>query len=295
MAGSSRVRTVLLASMAMGACGGSTAQGIADADAGGTAAITPQLCDGSDSVRFAGRSDGGGPIPPGLSMLAENGWQYLIVNGKCDAWILRDTYSPIHRAKLSADLAQVFARDLSLGGWDRISVPAGGCPDAGGLSFRFGVERLAGTSCGLDANHPFQKLATQFANQVAGSLESRRDRSRQRRALPPHHGRSGPVFHRPSRVVATRHSAWRGRHLRGRGQQLPCRPKPPRHRQRCVDPTGDPGHFCDEPERAVPAGTHRRERHTDPLPALRTRHDPFRRHRRPFAGIAILNLGCTSS
>jgi len=166
MAGSSRVRTVLLASMAMGACGGSTAQGIADADAGGTAAITPQLCDGSDSVRFAGRSDGGGPIPPGLSMLAENGWQYLIVNGTCDAWILRDTYSPIHRAKLSADLAQVFARDLSLGGWDRISVPAGGCPDAGGLSLRFGEQRLAGASCGLDPNHPFQKLATQFANQV---------------------------------------------------------------------------------------------------------------------------------
>src|SRR3954469_19811967 len=51
-------------------------------------AASVRICDGSSDVRLAIQVGGGGQAAPGQSMLAENGWEFLLVDGSCVGWAL---------------------------------------------------------------------------------------------------------------------------------------------------------------------------------------------------------------
>src|SRR5438477_3610937 len=95
------------------ACGGTVTSAPSNLDGGATdASSVVTLCDGSDAVRLAARVSGGGPIPFGQSMLTENGWQYLVVNGRCDAWILRNSSRPLRSLRLSNEQENALVHDF---------------------------------------------------------------------------------------------------------------------------------------------------------------------------------------
>jgi hypothetical protein len=117
------------------------------------------ICTGGDEIRLAIQVAGGGPASPGQAMLAQNGWSFLLVDGSCIAWVLKDYAGRLVRAALSAADENELATTLSLSTWDNISVPAGGgCFDAPGISFHFADRRLSGPSCGVPANSAWKQL-----------------------------------------------------------------------------------------------------------------------------------------
>src|SRR5260221_71509 len=161
-------QSALLGAALLQACGGTVASAPSNLDGGATdASSVVTLCDGSDSVRLASRVSGGGPIPFGQSMLAENGWQYLVVNGRCEAWILRDSSQPLRSIQLSKEQENPLVDDFRLSEWDSFGPPVGGgCADASGISFRFGQRRYSGVTCGLGPTAPLALLSAAFTTQV---------------------------------------------------------------------------------------------------------------------------------
>lgn len=142
-------------------------------DSGGTAAadIGPggegPICDGQPGVRLAVRIAGGGPIAPGTAMLADNGWQFLLVEGSCVAWILKSNNEPLRTITLSREREQRLADSLKVSQWSRIQVmPFGGCLDAPGISYRFGQSRIAGAVCGLRPDDPLNEINEAFRTEL---------------------------------------------------------------------------------------------------------------------------------
>jgi hypothetical protein len=166
--GASSSLLALWGAVLLQACGGTVASAPSNID-GGTSdgGSVTTLCDGSDVIRLTGQVAGGGPIPFGTSMLVENGWQYLVVNGRCEAWILRDSKEPLRSLQLSKEQENAFVRDFRLSEWDSFRSPVGGgCPDASGINFRFGQHRYSGVTCGLDPAEPLVAFSDAFATQV---------------------------------------------------------------------------------------------------------------------------------
>jgi len=50
---------------------------------------TATICDGSSDIRLAIRVGCGGQAASGQAMLAENGWEVLLVDGSCISGVLR--------------------------------------------------------------------------------------------------------------------------------------------------------------------------------------------------------------
>lgn len=154
------LESVLLGSMALASCGGATqpssAETSSSADGGtdGTADSGNPICDGRAGIRLAAAVWSGPFVPPGVDMLSENGSQYLLVSGHCEAWVLSTWKEPLKRLTLSNEQAKSLARDFRLGAWGGVSTGFG-CPDAHHVTFRFGRDQAFGVPCGLKPDHPF--------------------------------------------------------------------------------------------------------------------------------------------
>ena len=153
---------VLLGSV-VASCGGATREG---SDGGPTDNPGVEICDGRAGVRLAAVSGGGGLAPPGVDMLSENGWHYLLVSGQCEAWVLKEVAAPLRHLLLSREQARSLAREFRLGEWSSITAAAGGCPDAPTVRFRFDKEEIAGGPCGLKTDHPIFIMSTALLMQV---------------------------------------------------------------------------------------------------------------------------------
>lgn len=148
-----------------------SADSAATFDAGSTAP-TPSalpLCtrDGNAKIRLAARVAGGGPAAPGTAMLAENGWQFLMVDASCHASLLPGDNDELLQLTLSPVQEETLARELRLGAWSGIAVPGGGCPDAPGVSFRLDQQTLTGSACGAPAGSAWSDLNGAFHAQLA--------------------------------------------------------------------------------------------------------------------------------
>jgi hypothetical protein len=150
--------------MALVSCGGATEPSAVETSSsgdGGTDGMAGSgiaICDGRAGIRLAAAVRSDGPwVPAGLDMLSENGTQYLLVSGQCEAWVLSEVTAPVKRLTLSDEQAKSLARDFRLGEWSVIS-KGGGCPDAGAVTFRFAKEQALGYQCGLDPGHPFAAM-----------------------------------------------------------------------------------------------------------------------------------------
>src|SRR5215471_12613486 len=121
-------------------CGGATA----DNDA----VPAPVLCDGTNSLRFAGVSGGGNAN--GMPRVAlELGWTMLLVDGQCRYWAMAQPDGPVRTRTMSSTEAVDFVRQLALDEWAQPQT--GGCADAGGTDLRFGDRR---TSAGCESTAP---------------------------------------------------------------------------------------------------------------------------------------------
>lgn len=124
------------------------------------------ICDGGSGVRLAIQVAGGGQAAPGQLMLAENGWELLLVDGSCVGWVLRGSGEPLVRTVLSADDERQLGAALRLSMWSAIAPTAGGCADGPTNSYRFGEQRLTGSGCGGDATSAWAQLNAAFDAQL---------------------------------------------------------------------------------------------------------------------------------
>lgn len=61
--------------------------GVDVADVDGSRPADSRLCNGTDALRFTYALVGGGQTDPGQDLLAQNGWSFLYVDGRCRFWI----------------------------------------------------------------------------------------------------------------------------------------------------------------------------------------------------------------
>lgn len=146
------------------------ANGDGSVGTGGSAGTSLQfhICDGQPGVRLAVRIAGGGPAFPGTAMLSENGWQFLLVEGSCVAWILKSENEPLRTMTLSREREQSLIASLMLSQWSMFEGRhEGGCADAPGINYRFNQQRISGPVCGLRPGDPLQALNDAFNAQLA--------------------------------------------------------------------------------------------------------------------------------
>lgn len=109
------------------------------------------ICNGEPSVRLAFRRGGGGQSLPGSQVMSENGFQFLLVEGSCRAWFLKDPASDVRTVQLSAVAAQALAADMHLVDWEglRGEYVRDLCDGPGSL-LRFGATRIViASGCGV--------------------------------------------------------------------------------------------------------------------------------------------------
>lgn len=128
---------------------------------------TAEICNGNSEIQLSFRVGGGGPALPGEAMMAENGWQFLLVDGNCVAWVSESSSDPLVRTVLSPDDAAQLSATLSPSTWNRITPAPGGCSDAPGYAFRFGEQRLYGDSpCGTATRSAWGDLIAAAGEQL---------------------------------------------------------------------------------------------------------------------------------
>lgn len=111
---------------------------------------SPAICTGDPSVRLVFQVSGGGQVLPGSQVLSENGFQFLLVEGSCRAWMLTDRGSEIRTVQLAASDAELLARQLQVAEWGSLQGQyTRDLCDGPGWLLRFDRTRIAlGSSCG---------------------------------------------------------------------------------------------------------------------------------------------------
>jgi hypothetical protein len=146
---------------------GATEDGATEDGAAPDGEARVEICNGGSEIRLAFQVGGGGPARAGEAMLAENGWQFLLVDGNCVAWVSESSSDPLVRAVLSADDAAQLSATLKVSTWNQITPAVGGCPDAPGYGFRFGEQRLSGASpCGAATRSAWSDLIAAAGEQL---------------------------------------------------------------------------------------------------------------------------------
>src|SRR6185312_12195818 len=75
------------------------------------------LCDGSPGITFSALAVGGGQPQPGTQVMAENGYNFLIVEGDCHYWALQGMLAHVTTGRLSKDQARDVVEAFELDQW----------------------------------------------------------------------------------------------------------------------------------------------------------------------------------
>jgi hypothetical protein len=143
------IGTLLLAAATLAACG--DASGLVAGGPPTTSAL--RICDGGAGVRLAARVGGGGPVGLGRYMRSENGFEFLLVTGTCEAWVLPDDAQPLRHLTLTPAQESALVKDLRVARWSALAMltsSGGGCSDGSTLTYRFDGARYDASGCGLD-------------------------------------------------------------------------------------------------------------------------------------------------
>lgn len=94
-----------------------------------------RVCDGSQQIRLAVLTAGGGPPEPGSQVINENGFDFLYVRGDCQAWVKPyGWWEAVRRVALSEQRSKQLFDGLALGSWHALSGEySGGAVDASAL------------------------------------------------------------------------------------------------------------------------------------------------------------------
>lgn len=132
------------------------ADGGKDEDDAGSSSSEP-LCDGSDAMRLAYVSDGGGPLWPTFGFTNPRGHAFIGIDGKCRFYVGQNYMRGVVSGTLSTSEAAQVAADFhwnDLDGWAGYGVSKDApCPDAGIVAV-MKAKAAAGCSCGCDPAAP---------------------------------------------------------------------------------------------------------------------------------------------
>ena len=109
------------------------------------------LCDGSDERRLLAQYGGSGAIMAGSTVLTENGYDFLVVDGHCHFWVQRDGFfGDVREGYLDEAQANHVLSTLRLDSWSNL---AGGYTsslcDGPGQRYRYGAAEISIVSrCG---------------------------------------------------------------------------------------------------------------------------------------------------
>src|SRR4051812_8454925 len=142
-----------------------TSVGCDSADVGRETSAAVTICDGSSGVRLAAALQGGGQAEPGRGFLSENGWQLLLVDGACTAWVVADVEQPLRTTLLDKAAERRLASDLRLAAWPK-SLPPFDCFDASVFTYHFGDEHLSSPACGFTPDS-LRQINASFATELA--------------------------------------------------------------------------------------------------------------------------------
>jgi hypothetical protein len=161
----------VLVGAAIVGCGGSPSTPSADNN---SLPASDRICNGENALRFVYQAAGGGQVLPGSQVLSENGFLYLLVDGRCHYWAMQDTWSGVREGQLSEADEASLSSDLRLsdlgelqGDYDRDVC------DGTGMWLRFAEQRVrVSTGCKVvDTSAPvwwmqgvaFQHLSALFS------------------------------------------------------------------------------------------------------------------------------------
>lgn len=85
------------------------------------------LCDGSDDIRLAYRTSGGGNVAPGRKLMSDNGYSFLYLDGQCRYWAFPrgddgtsdSVWSEVVTGVLSAEQEEQLKEEISVVDWQR--------------------------------------------------------------------------------------------------------------------------------------------------------------------------------
>jgi hypothetical protein len=165
------IRSLVLGSVLLVGCGGSTTtQNGADPamghPTGNAVGFYTIICDGSSGVRLAARNSGGGQASEGQIVLSENGWEFLIVDGTCHAWVLQSESDSLRELQLSRDQERLLSIALDIADWSNLPTQTFGvCNDGPNITYRFDSTRFSAPGCG--AEDPVKSINAALDQQVA--------------------------------------------------------------------------------------------------------------------------------
>lgn len=81
---------------------------------------TATVCDGSSALRLSFRNIGGGQVLPGSQALSENGFNFLIVDGKCHFWARPGEWADVRQGDLTQTQADTMSAALRLSQWSQL-------------------------------------------------------------------------------------------------------------------------------------------------------------------------------
>jgi hypothetical protein len=124
------------------------------------------ICDGGSGVRLAASVSGGGNASEGQKVLSGNGWEFLIVDGTCHAWVLQTEYDPVRELQLSRNQERNLSLALDLADWSKLPTQTYGvCNDGPNITYRFDRTRFSAPGCGAEG--PIKALNVALDAQIA--------------------------------------------------------------------------------------------------------------------------------
>lgn len=79
------------------------------------------ICDGSDEPRLLFQFGYGPEHYPGIDLIHENGYGFLVVDGQCRAWLKRRPIDPVRAGVLDSSAADELARTMRVGEWGSLA------------------------------------------------------------------------------------------------------------------------------------------------------------------------------
>lgn len=102
------------------------------------------LCDGSDERRFLAQFAGSGATGPGSAVLTENGYDFLVVDGKCHFWVQREAFGEVREGYLDEAQANEVLSSLQLDSWPTLAGRyASSLCDGPAHRYRYGMAEIS--------------------------------------------------------------------------------------------------------------------------------------------------------
>jgi hypothetical protein len=152
------------------ACGGSST----DEDATALPEVQPNICDGSDDVRFVA-SNGIGPFALSDTFAAELAGSFVSIDGQCNFWLYDATLEGLRTGVLDTDFANQLSSELQFGRYADLEYRRRVCRDSSGGRLWDGTGVINST-CGASGTTGLAGIVKRV-DRLRGELATRSERA----------------------------------------------------------------------------------------------------------------------